>query len=350
MSTCHAVPAHNNFDFLRFAFAATVILYHARILSAAPQLAFLDLLSAEFAVKGFFVVSGFLVFMSFEQSRSTADYFGKRIRRIYPAYATVVVGAAILGAFVTTLPLHEYVSADVGRYLAANLLFANFLALNLPGVFADNPMTEVNGALWTIKVEVMFYLSVPALAWLGRRFGRSAVLVAAYLFAIVWAEAFAALAARTGSSLYAKLAYQLPGQLGYFAAGALCYCHLPALQKHWPAAAVLGGAGLIVARHALALPLVIEPAALALLVVYLALGLRYLGNFARFGDFSYGIYIIHVPVLQTLVAYGVFAENALRGLALAIALVLALALACWHLVEKPFLRRASHYVIASRAA
>lgn len=344
----HAVPARNNFDFLRFVFAAMVVLHHARVFSAAPQLAFLDLLSVELAVKGFFVVSGFLVFMSFEQSRSTADYFEKRIRRIYPAYATVVVGAAILGAFITTLPLREYVSADLGRYLAANLLFANFLALNLPGVFAHNPLTEVNGALWTIKVEVMFYASVPVLAWLGRRFGRSAVLVAAYFFAILWAQSFAMLALQTGSPLYAKLAYQFPGQLGYFAAGALCYCHLPLLQKHWLAMLVLGTAGLIAVRYAAATQLVLEPAALALVVVYVALGLQCLGNFARFGDLSYGMYIIHVPVLQLLVAKGVFAASAYGGLALAVALVLALAFACWHLVEKPFLRRASHYVVASR--
>jgi peptidoglycan/LPS O-acetylase OafA/YrhL len=96
--------------------------------------------------------------------------------------------------------------------------------------------------------------------------------------------------------------------------------------------------------------IVVEPAALALVVTFLALGIRHLGNFARYGDLSYGIYIFHVPVLQTLVALGIFERNAFGALALAIVIILALAFASWHLVEKPFLKRGSHYVVASRSA
>ncbi len=344
------VPLRNNFDLLRFVFAATVVLYHARVLSAAPELSFLRVFSADFAVKSFFVVSGFLVFMSFEQSRSTGEYFGKRIRRIYPAYLTVVVGAAVLGAFITELPWSRYFSSELLRYLAANLVFANFLALNLPGVFAHNPLTEVNGALWTIKVEVMFYATVPVLAWLAARRGRFAVLATAYAIGILWTLGFAELAARSGSVLYDKLAHQFPGQLAYFASGALCFYYLPSLQRRWGAAAALGAVGLIVARAFPPAQVVVEPAAIALVVTFLAIGLRHLGNFARYGDLSYGAYIIHVPVLQTLVAAGIFERSPFGGLALAIVVVIALAFACWHLVEKPFLQRGSHYVRASRGA
>jgi len=81
-------------------------------------------------------------------------------------------------------------------------------------------------------------------------------------------------------------------------------------------------------------------------VVYAAIGLRYLGNFGRWGDFSYGIYIIHFPVVQTLVAVGVFARDPWLGFAVATFAVLALAALCWHFVERPFLRRNSHYVLA----
>ena len=342
-----AVPSANNFDLLRFAFAATVFFYHVHVLSDAPGLAALGMLSAELAVKSFFVVSGFLVFMSFESSRSTGDYFGKRIRRIYPAYVTVVVGAAVLGLFATELPLSGYLSMDLVRYLAANLAFLNFLALNLPGVFAHNSVTEVNGALWTIKVEVMFYASVPVLAWLARCHGRLLVLGAAYAFGVAWALGFAALAAKTGSTLYAKLSYQFPGQLAYFVAGALCYYYLPFLQHRWVAIASVGVLGMLIARAVPTTQVFVEPAALALVVTFFAVGVKYLGNFGRYGDFSYGTYILHVPIIQTLVAAGVFAATAGGGLALAAAIVLAAAFLCWHFVEKPFLKRGSHYVRAN---
>lgn len=345
------VPPRNNFDLLRFVFAATVLLHHARICSMAPELDFLRVVSADLAVEAFFVVSGFLVFMSFEQSRSVREYFGKRVRRIYPAYATVVIAAAVLGAFITELSWRDYFSSGLARYLAANLVFANFLAPTLPGVFAHNPVPEVNGALWTIKIEVMFYLCVPVLAWLGARGGRTRVLALAYALGIAWSVGLVALAARTpGSPWVARLAYQLPGQLGFFAAGALCYYHLPALSRHWTPAIVLGVAGMLAGGAWPMLGLLLEPAALALVVVGLAFGLRHLGNFARYGDLSYGVYIVHVPVLQTLVAAGLFERSPFGALALAIALTLLLAFASWHLVEKPFLRRGSHYVLASRGA
>ena len=86
----------NNFDLLRLLFAATVCLVHAYDLSGYPQLAWLArVLSPASALKGFFVVSGFLVFMSFERSSSLASYARKRIRRIYPAYFTVVMLCAV---------------------------------------------------------------------------------------------------------------------------------------------------------------------------------------------------------------------------------------------------------------
>ena len=345
------VPQRNNFDLLRFLFAGAVVLYHARICSLAPELDFLGVISADLAVKAFFVVSGFLVFMSFEQSRSTREYFGKRIRRIYPAYATVVVAAAVLGACITEASWRDYFSSGLWRYLTANLAFLNFLAPTLPGVFVRNPVTEVNGALWTIKIEVMFYLCVPVLACLAARSGRTRVLALAYAYGIAWSVGLGTLAARVeDGALLARLAYQLPGQLGYFAAGALCYYQLPALRRHWTPAVALGIGGMLVGNTWPVLKIAVEPAALALVVVFLAFGLRHLGNFARYGDLSYGVYILHVPVLQTLVAVRLFERSPYGALVLAIVLVLLLAFASWHLVEKPFLQRGSHYVQASRGA
>ena len=150
------VSRDNNFDLLRLVFAGFVFLSHLYALSLAPALEVLTLfVSSNIAVKGFFVISGYLVMMSYENSSSVREYAEKRLRRIYPAYAAVMLVCAIAGAFFTTLPLAEYVSADLARYLAANLVFLNFLAPNLPGLFEGQPYTEVNGALWTLKIEVL---------------------------------------------------------------------------------------------------------------------------------------------------------------------------------------------------
>jgi len=343
------VSHRNNFDLLRFAFAFTVFLFHAHVLSGEPALAFLSRhLSADLAVKSFFVVSGYLVLMSYERARSLGDYAAKRIRRVYPAYFAIVLACAVLGAIITTLPPAEYLSGGVARYLAANLVFLNFLAPNLPGVFEGNPFTEVNGALWTLKVEVMFYVIVPLIAWLCRRLGAARVLAALYLVSVAYYLALGHLAEVRGSRLYAQFQLQLPGQLAYFVAGAAGFYFDQVLAKRWRLVAVVAVAGvaaLALARSTL-LDALLYPAVLAALVVYAAAGLRYLGNFGRFGDFSYGIYVVHFPLLQVLVSLGLFRVDPWLGLAAATLGVLALAALSWHLVEKPFLRRSSHYVIA----
>ena len=91
----------------------------------------------------------------------------------------------------------------------------------------------------------------------------------------------------------------------------------------------------------------LEPLWLGTLVVFFGL-FRYAGNFGRYGDFSYGFYILHFPVLQTMVVLGVFAWSPFAALAIACAVVLTLAVLLWHLVEQPFLARSSHFVKATK--
>jgi len=83
---------NNNFDMLRFLLSSIVFLFHAYVLSGEQALKFLSRwLSAEMAVHAFFVVSGFLILMSYEHSTDLKGYFEKRARRIYPAYVAVVL-------------------------------------------------------------------------------------------------------------------------------------------------------------------------------------------------------------------------------------------------------------------
>ncbi len=338
----------NNFDLLRFVLASVVFIYHSHVLSGSPELAVLSRwFSAEFAVESFFVVSGFLVFSSFEHSASTRAYFGKRLRRIYPAYAAVVLGVAMFGALFTSVSLSDYFSVDWLRYLAANLTFLNFLAADLPGLFENNAWRAVNGALWTLKIEVAFYVSVPVIAIVCARLGRSQTLAALYLLSVAYVIAMEQLAAETGQFVYVQLARQLPGQLCYFVGGAACFYFRDVVAQHWRWASPLSLL-LLLAPMPHTAQIVIEPAALAVVVTFIAVGARYFGNFGRYGDFSYGIYIVHFPILQILVSIGLFAANPYLALGVATIAVLAAAFACWHLVEKPFLQRSSHYVVAAR--
>lgn len=335
----------NNFDLLRFLLASVVFLVHAHVLSGEPQLAFLaDYFSSDYAVKAFFVVSGFLIFQSHDRSHSLRDYFGKRVRRIYPAYFAIVLICAVGGMALTTLPTGEYLTGGLAAYLVANLTFLNFLAPDLPGVFKDNIFQAANGALWTIKIEVMFYLLVPVIAYLFRRIGTVPVLFALYAASVAYWAMLSDFADRSGAEFYRMLARQLPGQLSYFMVGALLLYYGDRFRRWLPVAAAIA-VPLLVLRLPVIHP-ALEPLLLGCLVIYLANGIGYLGNFGRYGDFSYGIYIIHFPVVQVLVAWGVFG-NPWLGLVCASLVILIGAWLSWHIVEKPFLNRSSHYVVAA---
>src|SRR5205085_4562125 len=95
----------NNFDALRFALAALVILSHSFPLlqrdNRHEPLAVAtggQITGGEVAVGGFFILSGFLIAQSWDNSRGLGDYLRKRAARIYPGFlAAALVCALIAG-------------------------------------------------------------------------------------------------------------------------------------------------------------------------------------------------------------------------------------------------------------
>lgn len=337
----------NNFDLLRLLFAGTVLLVHSYDLSGFQQLGIIaSILSSAVAVRAFFVVSGFLIFMSFERSTTIASYANKRIRRIYPAYFTVVMLSAIGLIAFSSKNIGDYFSFTWVKYVFANLAFLNFLQPTLPGVFDSNKLAAVNGALWTLKIEAMFYLTVPLFVFLFRKFAHLPVLILTYGLSVAYAGLLSVAAERTGSGVYVELGRQLPGQLSYFMAGAFLYYFLPLFERqirYFLVAAILT----LAANMYFPLP-ILEPLALATVVIYFGLYL-YVGNFGKYGDFSYGIYILHFPVIQLLLYSGWFSESPWYFLGAVVFISTSGAIALWHLVEKRFLFRKSHYVTATSA-
>ncbi|MBX3650335.1 MAG: acyltransferase [Burkholderiales bacterium] len=337
----------NNFDLLRFLFAGTVFLVHAHVLSGHADLQLLSsALSSEIAVRGFFVVSGILVFMSYERSRDLRSYAEKRLRRIYPAYFFTVMLCAVFLVIPSEASLSEYFSLDWLKYVLANLAFLNFIHPTLPGVFPENIFREINGALWTLKIEVMFYATIPLIVFACRRLGRLPVLIALYIMSAAYVFVMTSLAESTGSEIYSILARQLPGQMTYFVSGALIYYYLDTFEKNIHVLLIIATGILVLNGWYYPVPS-LEPLALAVLVSFFGFYL-YAGNFGKHGDYSYGIYILHFPVLQVLIQMGLFEKNPYLALAAASFLVLTASALMWNLVEKRFLLRSSHYIASEQ--
>lgn len=336
----------NNFDLLRFIFAFIVFLVHAYALSGVKELKILsEIFSSEIAVKSFFVISGFLIFMSYESSSNTKNFFIKRARRLYPAYIFIILVSIGLGSFFSSHPWHDYLTLATLKYMVVNLLFLNFLQPNLPGLFDNNIFQAVNGALWTLKIEVMFYLIVPFVVLLFRKCGRMRTIITLYFLSIIYSVIMSELAKSTGHNYYYELQRQLPGQLTYFIVGAVGYYYFKYFVKY---GAWLVGIALFVLLFKAQLPwFIVEPIGLGVLVLYFACIFPQLGDFGKYGDFSYGIYIIHFPVLQLFVSLGFFSTSPWVVLCSISSLIVFLAYLLWHSVEKHFLSKSSHNLIVA---
>jgi len=339
----------NNLDCLRLILASTVFLFHVSALTNLPAFYFLGkYCSPHFAVRSFFVISGLLIYRSYTRSHSLASYLEKRARRIYPAYFTIIVLAALTLWSLSTCTLSQYFGIGFWKYLGANLLFLNFLAPSLPGVFTSNGLSAVNGALWTLKIEVVFYLCVPVLHWLCGRVGTHKIMGTLFCLSCAWKYGFAWLdymhrshyPLDSSRSIYAQMEVQLPAQFVYFCAGILLLLYFDKLKGHFFSIAAIT-ACLFLLDHFFTGD-VLDVFWISGLVFVFGFW-RYFGNFSKYGDFSYGVYIVHWPILQTMIALGLAVLNPVLFFLISVSLVALASILMWHLVESRFLASNSHY-------
>jgi peptidoglycan/LPS O-acetylase OafA/YrhL len=79
-------------------------------------------------------------------------------------------------------------------------------------------------------------------------------------------------------------------------------------------------------------------------VLFLATRLPVQLPVGKWGDLSYGTYLLHFPLIQLFIQLGLFRNSAWLGLVALVFTVLVAALLLWHFIEKPFLKRSSHYL------
>ena len=328
----------NSFDFFRLLFAFSVFVAHFDVLTYNT---FWFPISAGMGVSGFFIISGFFITRSYYRSKNLGDYTAKRIRRIVPAYMLIVVVCAVLLSLLSSLSLQEYFSnKDFFRYLAANISFLNFIQPTLPDVFTNNPLPYVNGALWTIKVEICLYACVPILALFIKK-KPAFLFVFLYIFSFFFVLYMNFLAEKTGNNLYEILSRQFLGQIRFFISGVALLFYFDWLKqnKKWllPISIIIIISRYFVSFQAIDLFYPIAFAVTIILFAYIFSGLKIL---TRFGDYSYGLYLFHFPVIQIITHFGWLKNSPALLFLLCFGVTFLLSCLSWHFLEKRVLKRA----------
>lgn len=192
-------------DLLRFLAALAVMLFHYSYRGhAADDLTVMSYpaLAPVFkygylGVELFFMISGFVILMT-AANRNLLEFVIARVVRLYPAFWTCCTIT-----FVVTLAIGEPPhSASLVRYLANMTMLSGFLGI-----------VSIDGAYWSLFIELQFYLLV-ALLVSGRRIHRAEPLL------WLWLLASAAIAIHPVGVLSFLLIAEYSA---FFIAGAACF-------------------------------------------------------------------------------------------------------------------------------
>jgi peptidoglycan/LPS O-acetylase OafA/YrhL len=160
---------------IRAVAAILVVLTHAAYTTGRYTHGYVGLIYSrmEIGVPIFFVLSGFLLFSPWVRasaaSRESGSAGGKdgpsvrryawhRVRRIMPAYVVTVLAAYVLYHFRTAGPNPGHTWLGLFR----NLTFTQIYTDDYLFSYLHQGLTQ----MWSLAVEVAFYVALPAMAWL----------------------------------------------------------------------------------------------------------------------------------------------------------------------------------------
>ena len=291
------VSQRNCFTLIRYIFAFCIFCNHLCFTTGNP----IFLVNGGFFVTGFFIISGFLTFNNYIKTPDVRVFALKRVRRICPAYMLAVLSCFVLGMVLTTHSLGDFLSnPQKWKYLGANISFLNYLQPTLPGVFEQNVLHAMNASLWTMKVEIMFYVTVPVVHWLIRRFGKNKVLLVIVSLSILYNVVTAELYAYTGNPLFSSLNHQIFGVLSFFYAPVLILVNREWITKHLRPLFAMSLL-LHLLSHWYQRFGYVDALPYSLLLLAFAYGMKPLLSTFKWKDYSYEFYLFRFPIMQVVV-------------------------------------------------
>lgn len=325
----------NNFDCTRLLAAAAVIYGHAHPLAATQDLGFFGNAVQAFAVKVFFVISGYLIFASWLSDPNPFRYLARRSLRIFPALITIcLLTVLVLGPLTTVLALSDYFTTPLTWQYFRNILL--YPIYNLPGVFESNSYpAAVNGSLWSLPVEFAMYLILPLVAWrLKGKWLKVSLLLTTLALCMLSLWWLRIAPTNIYPTIYGTNIRSALDVMPYFMIGA-CFQAFRGQFNLNPT----------IALFAIGLLLFLQPNGITAEIALMTIGSYSVLAFAtteapclreagRFGDMSYGLYLYGFPVQQLLYH---LSENRLSiwgNALLSLPICLTLAWISWHLVEK----------------
>ncbi len=344
----------NNFDLLRLIAAMQVVMNHVvEIMEVHPTGVWRDVFRVFHLFPGvpiFFFISGFLISKSYENNPRLAEYFQNRILRLYPGlFACVTLSFILIYASGYMASAGASVTEWVMLYVA-KVSFLQFYNPDFMRAYGDGVL---NGSLWTITVELQFYLLIPVMyALLGLRASQTTntrLLILIAIFVLI-NRLYVYMPAQYHDEIWYKL-YRvsfLPWfymfLTGVFVQRNFMFFYRLLAGRFLWVLAVYGVAGYFILKNNVPMGNYPNPVVYCLLVVVIfSFAYSWQGlsrKLLRGNDISYGVYIYHMPIINYLLYRGYVGD--LGAALFAVVATVAIALASWVLIEKKSLALKRH--------
>lgn len=163
-------PKHNNLDLIRLLAALQVAIVHGieHLGMRLPFHEFAHAILISFpGVPIFFIISGFLISASYQRSSNLGDFFKNRILRLFPALWLCFAFTVLLVFSSGYFSARPFPTTWFVIWTGTQLTFMQFFN---PEFLREFGVGAVNGSLWTIPVEMQFYILTPILMWIVAKF------------------------------------------------------------------------------------------------------------------------------------------------------------------------------------
>jgi peptidoglycan/LPS O-acetylase OafA/YrhL len=332
-------PKNNSIGFLRLTCSLLVIFAHTWNYGGYGQeplarISNNQIGTGRVSVDIFFILSGFLISMSWCNAQNWRVFLWHRFLRIFPAYWVCLLATGIAIACI-------FRGSPDFSYICKSALLLNGVQTTIPGVFEGNPGGNVvNSSLWTLPWEIKAYIILFILAFVGLLKKHRHFLV--LLFLGIWTCFVVEIYSYPGLTTSPAITsgYRL---LSFFFAGMLFFAYREKIILNWMlmiisiASMVISVvAGKIWLHYSGGLFYTIAPIPLAYSVFFLADSLPF-KNINNQSDISYGLYIYGTLVINLIASFGL-SVNYVTFLIIILGISIPVSYLSWIIIERPSLK------------
>lgn len=343
----------NNFNLIRLLAAIEVLIGHIVEYFDFGKFLHPFLLKIIYLFPGvpiFFFISGFLISRSYETNSNIFEYIRNRVLRIYPALIICTTLSIIAVFAVGYISLGDIGFFELGKLILSQITIVQFYHPEYMRAYGDGVL---NGNLWTITVELQFYVLIPIFYRLLKIENSSKSnfkLITLIIFFIIIHFVYLYSQEKIGNTLLMKLFFVsfLPW-IYMFLIGVLFQINFEKIYK-----LLAGKFFLLFVLYCLIATFLVEVFhfhhsntinpllyfLLSCLIFSFAysiknLSKKILGNI----DMSYGLYLFHMPIINFILYQG---YTGITRYIFLFTMVIFFSYFSWKLVEQPCIRLKKH--------